>query len=132
MPVDIRWSDMDQMGHVNNAKYLTYFENARIIYFQEACAWNWEVMGAILGNAHVDYIRPIVYGNPSTIYTRISKLGTKSFEVSYLITSLIKGNEEIMTTGYTTMIVFDYQNNRSIPIPDEIRNRIKAYEKVDL
>ncbi|MBP6731369.1 MAG: thioesterase family protein, partial [Chitinophagales bacterium] len=37
MKLDIRWSDMDEMRHVNNAVYLTYFEQARVYYFNEAC-----------------------------------------------------------------------------------------------
>lgn len=128
MKLDIRWSDMDEMRHVNNAVYLTYFEQARVFYFHEACEWNWKEIGAILANAHVDYIRPVVFPNPTYIYLRTSKLGNKSFELHYMITSFVKGVEELTTTGHTTMVMFDYKTNKSVAMPENIRERITAYE----
>lgn len=128
MKLDIRWSDMDEMRHVNNAVYLTYFEQARVYYFHEACQWNWKEIGAILANAHVDYLRPVVFPNDTYVYVRTSKLGNKSFEVSYIITSIVKGVEELTTTGSTTMVMFDYKTNSSVPMPDHLRERISNYE----
>ncbi|HLP19954.1 MAG TPA: thioesterase family protein [Chitinophagales bacterium] len=130
MKLDIRWSDMDEMRHVNNAVYLTYFEQARVYYFHEACEWNWKEIGAILANAHVDYLRPVVFPNPTYVYVRTSKLGNKSFEVHYLITSFVNGVEELTTTGYSTMLMFDYKTNKSVAMPDHLRSRIVAYEPV--
>ncbi|MBS1611395.1 MAG: acyl-CoA thioesterase [Bacteroidetes bacterium] len=128
MKLDIRWSDMDEMRHVNNAVYLTYFEQARVYYFHEACQWNWKEIGAILANAHVDYLRPVVFPNDTYVYVRTSKLGNKSFEVSYIITSIVKGEEQLTTTGSTTMVLFDYQTNKSVPMPDYLRERLSNYE----
>lgn len=128
MKLDIRWSDMDEMRHVNNAVYLTYFEQARVYYFNEACQWNWKEIGAILANAHVDYIRPVVFPNPTTVYVRTSKLGNKSFEVHYLITSVVNGVEELTTTGHSTMVMFDYKTNKSVAIPEHLRERLNNYE----
>ncbi|MFM2307640.1 MAG: hypothetical protein RLZZ367_2309 [Bacteroidota bacterium] len=128
MKLDIRWSDMDEMRHVNNAVYLTYFEQARVFYFHEACEWNWKEIGAILANAHVDYIRPVVFPNPTYIYLRTSKLGNKSFELHYMISSFVNGVEELTTTGHTTMVMFDYKTNKSVAMPENIRERITAYE----
>ncbi len=130
MKLDIRWSDMDEMRHVNNAVYLTYFEQARVYYFNEACQWNWKEIGAILANAHVDYIRPVVFPNPTTVYVRTSKLGNKSFEVHYLITSVVNGVEELTTTGHSTMVMFDYKTNKSVAIPEHLRERIYNYETI--
>ena len=128
MKLDIRWSDMDEMRHVNNAVYLTYFEQARVYYFHEACQWNWKEIGAILANAHVDYLRPVVFPNDTYVYVRTSKLGNKSFEVSYIITSIVKGEEQLTTTGSTTMVLFDYQTNKSVPMPGYLRERLSNYE----
>jgi len=132
MKLDIRWSDMDEMRHVNNAVYLTYFEQARVYYFHEACQWDWKEIGAILANAHVDYLKPVVFPNPTYVYVRTSRLGNKSFEVKYLITSEVKGVEELTTTGSTTMVLFDYKANQSVPMPDYLRTRLKEYEVVTL
>ena len=93
MKLDIRWSDMDEMRHGNNAVYLTYFVQVLVYYFHEACEWNWKEIGAILANAHVDYLKPVVFPNPTYVYVRTSRLVNKSFEVHYLITSLGNGGE---------------------------------------
>jgi len=132
MKLDIRWSDMDELRHVNNAVYLTYFEQARVYYFQEACQWNWKEIVVILASAHVDYLRPVVFPNPTYVYVRTSKIGTKSFEISYLITSIVNGIEELTTTGHTTMVLYDYESNKSVSIPDFLRERIRAYETVEI
>lgn len=128
MQLDIRWSDMDEMRHVNNAVYLTYFEQARVYYFHEACHWNWQEIGVILANAHVEYIRPVVFPNPTFVHVRTSRLGNKSFELQYLITSQVNGEEQLTTTGYTTMVMYDYVSGKSVPMPEHIRERLRAYE----
>ena len=128
MKLDIRWSDMDEMRHVNNAVYLTYFEQARVYYFHESCRWDWDAIGAILANAHVDYLRPVVFPNPTFVYVRTSKLGNKSFEVHYLITSVVNGVEELTTTGHTTMGMFDYKTNASVVMPEDLKERLRDYE----
>jgi acyl-CoA thioester hydrolase len=129
MKLDIRWSDMDEMRHVNNAVYLTYFEQARVYYFQEACQWNWKELGVILASAHVDYIRPVVFPNATYVHVRTSKLGNKSFDLHYLITSVVDGVEQLTTNGYTTMVLYDYETNKSILIPPFLRDRISSFEK---
>ena len=126
--LDIRWGDMDEMGHVNNAIYLTYFEQARIYYFEEACKWNWKEQGAILASAHVDYVRPVVFPNATYAYVRTSKIGNKSLQISYLITTMVDGIEHLATTGYTIMVMYDYKNNVSIAVPDFIKERLRNYE----
>ena len=128
LKLDVRWGDMDEMGHVNNAIYLTYFEQARIYYFEAACKWNWKEQGAILASAHVDYIRPILFPNVTYVHVRTSKIGNKSLEINYLITTIVNGIEHLATTGYTVMVMFDYKNNTSIPVPDFIREFIRSYE----
>lgn len=130
MRLDIRWSDMDEMRHVNNAVYLTYFEQARVYYFHESCKWDWKEIGAILANSHVDYWKPVVFPNPTYVYVRTSKLGTKSFELHYLITSFVNGKEELTTTGYTTMVLFDYNDNKSVVMPEHLKQKLRDYEIV--
>ena len=132
MKVDIRWSDMDELRHVNNAVYLTYFEQARVYYFQEACDWNWKEIGVILASAHVDYLRPVVFPNPTSMYVRTRQIGNNSFEMSYLITTIENGVEKLATTGYTTMVLYDYETNKSVVIPDFLRDRIKGYETAEI
>lgn len=128
--IEMRWSDMDMMNHINNAVYLTYFEQARGLYFHQSCQWNWNEDGVILANAHVDYLRPVFFLDEAYIYVRTSKIGTKSFEVQYLITRMVNGEEELCTTGYSTMVMFDYKTQKGIAVPDRIRQKLNDYEPV--
>jgi acyl-CoA thioester hydrolase len=126
--VNVRWSDQDEMRHVNNAVYLTYFEESRIHYFHQACKWDWNEIGAILANVNINYLKPVVFGNETFVYIRTSKLGTKSFEVQYLITSIVNEVEELTTTGSSTMVVFDYKTNKSAVMPEHLRAQIMEFE----
>ena len=132
MKLDIRWSDMDEMRHVNNAVYLTYFEQARVYYFHESCQWDWNDIGAILANAHVDYLRPVVFPNPTNVYVRTTKLGNKSFELHYIITSEVNGVEELTTTGHSTMVMFDYKTGSSVAMPENLKEKIRNYETIKI
>lgn len=128
MKLEIRWSDMDEMGHVNNAVYLTYFEQGRVYYFTESCQWDWMEVGVILAKANIEYRRPLMFTNPAHLYLRTSVLGTKSFELQYLITTEINGKEELATNGSTVMVMYDYKEQKSMNMPDYLRDRLKAYE----
>lgn len=127
--VEMRWSDIDEMHHVNNAVYLTYFEQARVFYFQESCNWNWESDGAILASATVNYIVPLCFPENAYTYVRTSRLGSKSIELEYVIVRENQdGSKTLITTGYTTMVTFDYKTQKSILIPQHIKEKIQTYE----
>lgn len=128
MDLDVRWSDMDEMRHVNNAAYLTYFEQARIYYFGEAIQLKWEEVSFILASARIDYIKPMFFPDKAKIYTRVSKFGNKSFEMSYLVTSFANGNEILSAAGATTLVMFDYKTNQTAVVPDSLKERVRNYE----
>jgi acyl-CoA thioester hydrolase len=63
------------------------------------------------------------------VHVRTNKLGNKSFDLHYLITSVVDGVEQLTTNGYTTMVLYDYETNKSILIPPFLRDRISSFEK---
>lgn len=127
--VDTRWSDMDEMHHVNNAVYLTYFEQARVFYFHEACQWDWKNDGAILASANLSYIAPLSFPEIAYIYVRTSHLGNKSIELEYVIVRENEdGSQSLINIGTTTMVSFDYKTRKSSTLPEYIRERLIAYE----
>lgn len=125
--ITVRFADLDAMGHLNHAKYLTFMEQARVQYIQLICELTdgWENFGVILASVTCDYIKPVSFAEIVTIYTRCSRLGGKSFDMDYV---LVNGNDETVATGKTTMVAFDYPTNQTISIPDVWRNKIIAYE----
>ena len=127
-PVEMRWNDLDEVGHVNNAIYLTYFEQARVFYFHESCQWNWKDDGVIVASNLVNYISPLFFPSPAYIYVRTTRLGTKSFDVEYQLVNEYPDRKELIVTGKTVLVMFDYKTQKPFPIPDHLRAKLIAYE----
>ncbi|GAA0530614.1 thioesterase family protein [Paractinoplanes ferrugineus] len=84
--VPVRWSDMDAYGHVNNARFLTLYEEARVEMFflgaRKHGLGSFEE-GIVIARHEIDYLRPVNYGEPVRIEMWISELRAASFSVSY-------------------------------------------------
>ncbi len=128
-PIYQRWSDMDEAGHVNNAVYLTYLEEARVRYFHEATKWNWQEDGIILANVNMNYVRPLLYNEAAFIYARVSKIGTKSFEMQYIITVEKADSKALVAHGSSVQVMFDYKNNCSTLVPTTVREKLSTFEQ---
>jgi acyl-CoA thioester hydrolase len=128
----IRFADVDAFGHVNNAKYLTYFEEARIRYFNDVVDWayDWGKEGVILARAEIDFIMPVHFLDEITIWTRCSRIGNKSFDLHYRMINLKEGKEILMSDCVTVMVAFDYNTKQSVPVPAEWREAIRKYEEL--
>lgn len=128
-PIPIRFSDIDAYGHANNAVYLTYFETARISYWQDVVKWNWDQTGIILGRSEVNYLKPINRYDQIACYVRTTRIGNSSFDMMYVLVKLTDDGEEICTTGKTVCISYDYTANKSVRIPTAERARMIAFDE---
>ncbi len=128
--IEIRFVDLDAFGHVNNANYLTYFEIARVKYFNDIVDWkyDWSKQGIILAKAEIDFIIPIHFMDEISVYMRCSRLGNKSFDLEYRIVRLFKGQEQLMADGVTVMVAYDYDTKKSIEIPADWKMALKRFE----
>ncbi|HWY37090.1 MAG TPA: thioesterase family protein [Bacteroidia bacterium] len=130
-PVQVRFADIDKMGHVNNATVLTYFEIGRLAYFDEIIGRSndWFGRGLILAHTEVDYIHPIFVDDVIKVYSRVIKLGGKSFEIENLLVK-IKNGEEIFTSfAVSTIVCMNYKEKKTIPIPEEWKEKLNAFEQ---
>ena len=129
--IDIRFVDMDALGHVNNANYFTYIEQARIDYFKTVIGENinWALTGLILAHAEMDYKIPIVLGDSIYVYTQCTRLGNRSFDMAYRFVKLLDGTEMEMATGKTTLVCYDYSQKSTIPIPELWRRCMMEYDQ---
>ncbi len=126
-PLTVRWGDMDSMGHVNNVKYFTYDEQVRIDYFAELMRDDprfWKDYGLILAHIEADFISQVHCPAELEIGFRISKLGRSSFQTEALM--VWQGKPAAVTRA--VLVWFDYQNNKTLPLPDTIRQKIRAAE----
>ena len=132
IPIQVRWNDLDALGHVNNAIYITYFEIARGYYMLKACPdWNWRKDMFLIANVNVDYKKELLLLSEDVrVHMKTSELGNKSFVLEYAITSK-KGEDRIVhAVGSTTQIMFDMVTKSTIEIPDWVRQSLIEYDSV--
>ncbi|MFM8321971.1 MAG: acyl-CoA thioesterase [Chloroflexota bacterium] len=130
-PIDVRYGDLDPQGHVNNAKYLTYFEQARIAYIMSLGLWktaSFSDIGVILADAQVTFKAPVYFGTDLLVDVRVTRLGTKSMTMEYVLEEACSGRE--YATGVTVLVTYDYKNLETIPIPEKWRTAIAEFERL--
>ncbi len=130
-PIEVRYGDLDPQGHVNNAKYLTYIETARIAYVKQLGLFtgdSFQELGVIVADAHINFRRPILFGQTVRVGACVSRLGNKSFTMEYRIEDAQSGEE--LANASTVLVSFDYHANQSIPIPAQWRTVIAQFENL--
>ena len=128
--IEIRFADIDSMGHVNNAKYLTFLENARIKYFTDVLGRGmYNQPGFILAKTTIDFLSPIKIQDEIKVFTRCCRIGTKSFDLEYEISRISRKTSEAVARAVTVLVAYDYEKNESIALPDKWKKQIEKYEK---
>lgn len=127
--IQVRYADLDTMGHVNNTVYLSYFEYSRVHYFNELLGldWDWRKFGVLVAKNEVSYFKPILLNDQPTIEVLLESVGTKSFTLAYEI----RVNGELTTTGKSVLVCFDAAKHSSIEISEEWREALNRLRKVD-
>ena len=129
-PIEVRYGDLDPQGHVNNAKFLTFFEQARVQYFLEMDLFHqgdsFMDIGIILADVHLTFHAPILWGTPIKTGARVSRLGNKSLTIEQTVVHAESGQQ--FASGTVVMVTYDYHSGQSIPIPAAWREKISAYE----
>ncbi|MFN8450942.1 MAG: thioesterase family protein [Anaerolineae bacterium] len=133
-PLQVRWSDMDALGHVNNARFLTYFEQARINYVRGLRLWDGvpDKLGLIIARVEIDFKLPLFAGDDVHVFTRCARLGNRSLDTEQVVARRKDDQLEVVARGVITIVVYDYNASQSAPIPAEWRDLVKAYEVTPL
>ncbi len=125
-PVDVRFKDVDIGGHAHHSHALVYFEEARAAYWREVVGrGTLDDVDYILGEARMRYHARILWPQRLDVAVRVSRLGKRHFEMEYEVRS---GEGELLVSGATTQIMYDYEAARSKAIPDEMRGAIEALD----
>lgn len=128
-PIEVRYGDLDPQGHVNNAKYLTYLEQARLAYIDRLGLWDrssFLSIGIILAEIKITFLEPILYGQQVQVGVRVTRLGNKSFTMDYIIQEA--QSETTFATGTSVLVAYDYRTQESIPIPERWREVLSEFE----
>jgi acyl-CoA thioester hydrolase len=119
-----RFRDLDALGHVNNAVYLTYFESARLEYYTELTGLRLEQVDIILAEMTVSYHAPAMYNDWLAIGVRVGTIGTKSFTMDYL--AVRSGDERVIASGRSVLVAYNYAAGRSVPVTEQFRAQVTA------
>ena len=123
---EVVFRDLDGLGVVNNAAYLTYIETARLGYMVEVLGIrSLGDVGVIVAKVDVDFRSPAAFLETLDVGARISRIGTKSLDMEHEIRG---GDGRLVAEAATVLVAFDYAERSPIPIPDEWRERIESFE----
>lgn len=125
-PIQVRYSDMDMLGHANNAVYLTYLELARLEYFREVEIRSRANTALVLAHASMDFKIPLIPKVEPIVHMRTVKIGNTSLTMDNLITD--SAHERQFYTASLVLVAIDTQTGRPVPIPDAEKQKITAYE----
>ena len=132
LKIQVRFKDIDKQGHVNNANHITYFETARVQYFKDVFRNNidWIKTGMILANTEITYKRPILLEDEVYCYTKITRFGTKSFEIENVLTIEDEHHKYLCAFGKSTLVCINYDTKETIEVPQKWVDSVKSYEKI--
>ncbi len=125
-PVEVRFRDLDPMGHVHHSLPLMYWEESRARYWRTVAGRQTvEAIDYVMGELSLRYHDRILF--PATLRSgvRVTRLGRSSFDMAY---GLWDGDGRLLASGSSTQVMFDYDAGRSKPIDPATRARIEEYE----
>lgn len=125
--IQVRFSDLDVLGHVNNTVYFSYFEMTRVHYFRELLGidWDWQSYGIILVKNEIEYKQSVLLNDRPSIAMITEQIGDKSFVLRYELMV----NDVLYAVGRSVQVCFDANTHKTISIPAEMREMLKRIEE---
>lgn len=127
MPVDVLWGDMDAFQHVNNTRYLTWFESARIALFGRIGISGGAPrgVGPILASTTCNFRVPVSFPAKLISAARIARVGNTSFVMEHAIWRA-EDPSQVVADGQGVVVMVDYDTGQKVPVPAPIRAGIAA------
>lgn len=126
IPVGVRFQDVDVYGHAHHSKALIYFEEARWAYWGEVVgAKRVDEVRYVMAEVQVRYRRRVLYPMTLEVCVRVSRLAEKHFVMEYEARS---PEGEVLVTGNSVQVMYDYKAERSTVIPESIRAALEAWD----
>ena len=130
-PIQVRYGDLDPQWHVNNARFLTYLEQARLAYLIHLGLFDGHSfldLGLIVANIHIAYRAPISLMEELRVGVKTVHLGNKSLKMVYVIENPATG--QIKAQAEVVMVAYDYHSQTSVPLSRHWRDTIAAFEGI--
>ncbi|MUV57518.1 acyl-CoA thioester hydrolase [Halogeometricum rufum] len=123
--LQVRFRDLDPLGHVNNAVYASYCEQARIDFFQDALGIDSGEVNTVLAHSEIDYRTSIDDLGDVTVGVAVVDVGNTSFEMEYEL--VFEG--DVAATASSVQVVVDPETNQPAPVPDDARAEFAKFER---
>ena len=122
IPISVRWRDMDSMGHVNNAKYIAYLEEARVRWMLTVPGVSMtDRIAPVVAANNINYRRPLTWPHDVMVELYVDRLGGSSVTIGHRIIDL-KDDSVLYSDGNVVVVWMDTKTGKSAPLPDAIRN----------
>ena len=127
LPIQLRFNDIDILGHLNNTVYFSLYDLGKARYMEEAGLRRHapEPPSSVIVDIHCSYIRPIFYGDEIFVETTCTEIGHKSFT---LMQQLVDASGEVRSRCLTVMVYFNPATGESEPVPEDFREKIRRFE----
>ena len=128
-PITVRYGDLDPQWHVNNARFLSFIEHARMNYLLELglfdghSFWN---LPLIVADMHIRYLKPIEMTDKVVVSMGVTRIGNKSLLLECEIAN--QDGSIVFATAENTMVAYDYHSKSAIPVSEELREIFGKYE----
>lgn len=117
--IEVRFSDLDAYGHVNNAVFFTYLETARTkLFLEKFLRLLNDGLFFLVAKAECEYKKPIDLTDRVLVAMTVTRIGNASFDIDY---SMHNGNGVVFAIAKTVMVCFDRNLNRPTPLPEPLR-----------
>ena len=128
MPAQIRFSDVDQFGHVNNSVYFSLYDLAKTTYVKDVLLgrMKWNEVGIVVANINANFMSPIFFMDNVNIETTTIELGNKSFTL--LQRAVDSQTGQVKCECRTIMVVYDLKTQTPMQMPIEYKQAICDYE----
>lgn len=125
--IDVRFADLDPRGHVNNAAYATYLEQARSRYVDDVVGTDLVAIDMVLAHIEIDFERPIEIDDAVEVALDVSSLGRTSIPMEYEV----RADGERAATARTVQVITDPETGRARDVPEAMRERIVEYHGIE-
>lgn len=125
IPLQIRFNDIDILGHVNNTVYFSFYDTGKARFFESILPGgiDWRSVESVIANIDNAYIEPIYFGEEIDVYTRCKAVHEKSFILQQMIVE--RDSRTVKSCCETVMVSIDPRTVRSIPVPDRWRTALE-------
>lgn len=127
LPVQIRFNDADQYGHMNNSSYFSLYDLAKTSYMRDVFGnKDWHHMGIVVANINADFLAPVFFSDDLIIETTVIHLGHKSFTL--LQRAINKASGVLKCQCRTVMVGYDVATKEPVELPADFKQAVCDYE----